>query len=108
MLKSTCPDASYAYTVSETIYFLVFAQLSTVANEMFDSYNHMCDSIMQSTIERVEATRKEKMEAEQAVIVDGLEQNQNHLFVELPIEKEVDALVCAPLPSDLSNLFSLL
>lgn len=126
VLKSTCPDAGYAKVIGETIQFLIFAQQLPVAEDLFDAYNQMCNDIRACAIERMGKTALEKIGAQKhqqqeqnddEMFVDGPQQQQedeeqqqgtlNHLLVELPVEKEVDALTCAELSPSITDFFSL-
>mmetsp|Transcript_8246 Transcript_8246/g.24364 ORF Transcript_8246/g.24364 Transcript_8246/m.24364 type:complete len:1393 (-) Transcript_8246:1544-5722(-) len=104
-LKFSCPDAEYSTTITETIQFLVVVQHFSLAKELFEAYNSMRDSVVKSKLERIEKTAKEKKEAGQLTRSHGVEHDLNHLLVDLPVEKEVDSLVCAELATNLSDFF---
>mmetsp|Transcript_9680 Transcript_9680/g.20514 ORF Transcript_9680/g.20514 Transcript_9680/m.20514 type:complete len:584 (+) Transcript_9680:1065-2816(+) len=108
ILKSSCPDLDYSSTITETIQFLMIVQNLPLARELFDGYNRMRDSIEKSQSERMENMTKEKNEAERLTRSHGIEHELNHILVELPIEKEVDSMVCAQLATSLSDFFDFL
>eukprot|EP00536_Pseudo-nitzschia_multiseries_P004484 jgi/Psemu1/253661/estExt_Genewise1Plus.C_740091 len=107
-LKYSCPDLEYSTTITETIQFLVVVQNFALAKALFEAYNSMRDSIEKSKIERIEKTIKEKKEAEELTRSHGIENDLNHLLVDLPVEKEIDSLVCAELATTLSDFFDFL
>lgn len=107
ILRTSCADAVYVQTVEATIRYLIFVQQLSLASDVFNRYNSMRDAIEKSRVERVETTRKEKAEAERTARMQGEQHDDNHVLVELPIEKEMDELACAVLPESLRDFFSL-
>jgi hypothetical protein len=108
IMKSTCPDAEYGATITETIQFLMLVQNLELARELFDAFNRMRESIERSRLERMEKTANEKAKASDMTRSDGMEHDLNHILVNLPVEKEVDALLCAQLSTSLSDFFDFL
>jgi len=108
-LKGSCPDQEYASIISDTIRYLVRVQEMTLATELYKHYNVMGDSIAKTQSERMEVTRLLKVAAElrsRGMGDDGLD--DAHILVELPEEKEVDALTCVPLDASLVEFFGYL
>jgi hypothetical protein len=108
MLKSTCPDSDYAAAIIETINFLMVVQNLPLAQELYTAYNRMCTSIEESKVDRLQNTKKEKAEAELLTRFHGDQNELNHILVDLPAEKIVDALSCAQLTTSLSDFFEFL
>ena len=108
LLKSSCPDSDFGATITETIQFLMVVQNLTLAQEVFNAYNRMRDSIDQSRLERMDDMTKEKAKAELLTRSQGVEHDLIHILVDLPVEKEVDALSCALLATSLSDFFDFL
>lgn len=108
VLKSTCPNSDYGATITETIQFLMLVQNLELARELFNAYNSMRESIEKSRLERIEKTAAEKQKATEMTRSHGTEHDLNHILVDLPIEKVVDALSCAELASNLSDFFDFL
>ena len=108
VLKSTCPDSDYGATITETIQFLLLVQNLELARELFNAYNNMRESIEKSRLERIEKTTTEKEKATEMTRSHGTEHDLNHILVDLPIDKVVDALSCAELDSNLSDFFDFL
>jgi len=108
MLKSSCPDSYYAATITETIKFLVVVQKLPLAQELFNAYNCMSDSIEESKVERIKIMKREKAEAELLTRSEGNQHELNHFLVDIPSEKIVDALSCSQLAISLSQFFGLL
>ena len=108
MLKSTCPDSDYAAAIIETINFLMVVQNYPLAQELYTAYNRMCTSIEESKVDRLQNTKKEKAEAELLTRFHGDQNELNHILVDLPAEKIVDALSCAQLTTSLSDFFEFL
>ena len=79
-----------------------------LARELFNAYNSMRESIEKSRLERIEKTTTEKQKATEMTRSHGTEHDLNHILVDLPIEKVVDALSCAELASNLSDFFDFL
>jgi elongator complex protein 1 len=105
-LRAACAGADYMHTIAETIRFLIFVQQLPLASEVFKRYNAMRNVIEQSRTERLEVTKKEKAELERISRQEGENHDENHILVELPIEKEMDALTCAEFPESLRDFFS--
>jgi elongator complex protein 1 len=105
-LQVNCADADYAGTIADTIQFLIFVQQLALATEVFKSYNAMRDAIEKSQTERIEATTKEKVEAEHISRLEGEQHDDNHVLVELPVEKVIDELTCVEIPESLRDFFS--
>ena len=59
-------------------------------------------------MDRIQNTKKEKVEAELLTRSDGDQNELNHILVDLPAEKIVDALSCAQLTTSLSDFFEFL
>ena len=68
----------------------------------------MRECIEKSRLERIEKTRNEKEKAHEMTRSHGMEHDLNHILLDLPIEKEVDALTCAHLDTNLSDFFDFL
>ena len=51
---------------------------------------------------------KEKAEAQQTARMEGEQDEANYVLVELPIEKQMDELVCSEFPESLRNFFGYL
>ena len=108
-LKSSCPDEDYVNIIAETIRYLIRVQELTLASEVFKSYNIMRQAVSKTQSDRMEKTRAEKLEAERKSREIGQDPNEDlHILVELPTEKEVDALSCAELESSLVGFFGYL
>jgi len=105
VLKSTFPDSKYGARITETIDFLLLVQNLDLARELFEAYNRMRESIEKSRLERIEKTTTEKQKASEMTRSHGAEHEMQHILVDLPIEKVVDALVCAELATSLSDFF---
>ena len=108
-LKGSCPNLEYAGILSETICYLLRVQQVTIASEVYKHYNTMRESIAKIQSERMETARLDKVEAEKrsrGTRDDG--PDDAHVLVELPEEKEVDGLRCAPLESSLVEFFGYL
>lgn len=104
-LRLCCPKDDYAFCVTETLQFLIFANQVPVATELFNAYQSMAKSIEDSRDKRVESAGKEKSQAEQVTRVEGEQDEGNFVLIELPIEKEMDELSCAILPGSLCKVF---
>jgi elongator complex protein 1 len=105
-LRFFCADMDYAQTISKTTRFLIFVQQLSLASEVFKRYNAMRDVIEKSRTERIEVTKREKAEAERTSRMEGKHHDDNHVLVELPIEKEMDELTCAEFPENLRDFFT--
>ena len=108
VLKSTCPDSDYGASITETIEFLMLAQNLELARELFNAYNRMRESIEKSRLERIEKATKEKEKASEMTRSHGADHDLNHILVDLPIEKVVDAMSCVELATNLSDFFDFL
>ena len=68
----------------------------------------MCSSIEQSRLDRITNTSLEKEEAERRSRLEGGTNPDDALFlIELPVEKEVDGLLCAKLPETIVEFFNI-
>lgn len=112
ILKSTCPDATYSATITETIDFLLLVQNLELAREVFEAYHRMRERMETSRLDRIETTRVEKEKASSSSTEmtqsHGAEHEWNHILVDLPIETIVDELACAELATNLSDFFGFL
>ena len=108
ILKSSVPDSNYAATITETIHFLLLVQNLTLAEELFTAYNLMCESIEESKKDRMENTRKEKIEATLLKHSCGDHDELTNILVDLPVEKEIDTLSCARLAKSIFDSFDFL
>lgn len=105
-LKSSCPNAEYAEMISETVLFLIMTQQTSLAREVFDSYNRMRDAIMKCQTERIVAAKEEILNAERrSREVGEASEDDHHILVEIKIEEEVDALRCTDLQQSLDDFF---
>ena len=109
-LKGCCPNLEYAGIVSETIRYLLRVQQLTIASEVYKRYNTMRDYIAKIQGDRIERTRLAKLEAEKRSrgMREEYQQDDAHVLIELPEEKEVDDLCCAPLERSLVEFFGYL
>lgn len=109
-LKGCCPNLEYAGIVSETIRYLLRVQQMTIASEVYKRYNTMRDYIAKIQGDRIERTRLAKLEAEKRSrgMREEYQQDDAHVLIELPEEKEVDDLCCAPLERSLVEFFGYL
>lgn len=108
-LKAGCPNREYAVIVTSTIRYLIRVQELTIALEVYNRYNTMRASIAKIQSDRMEETRAGKLAAEKrsrGLIQGG--PDDSHVLVELPLEKEVDALSCALLEPSLVDFFGFL
>lgn len=108
-LKGSCADREYAETISETIRYLVNVQELLLASEMFQRYNEMIESISTIQHKRIDDANTIKQQAQENIgrMAESSE-DDGHVLFELPEEKVVDALSCAPLQSSLQELFGYL
>lgn len=108
-LKSCCPSDEYASTITETIRYLIQVKELTLASEVYRSYNTMRRSVSDTQRERIERTMAERIAAEtRSRGVGDVDQDDSHLLVDVPMEKEVDALMCAELDPSLVEFFEYL
>lgn len=105
-LKTLCPDNNYANAVGETIQFLILVQQLPLAKELYDGYNHMCDSIGTSLADGLDRIAKEKAEVELQLHAEGGHHEASHQAAVLPIEKEVDVLFPSRFDPNLLELFN--
>jgi elongator complex protein 1 len=105
-LKGACVDPEYAQTIAETCHFLVVVQHVDLAKELFESYTAVCDTLSRSQTERIDTTRDEKLMAERQLRKAGDQHEDTFILIELPIEKEVDALSCPVVEQTLQDFFS--
>jgi elongator complex protein 1 len=105
LIKASCPNADYACSISENMRFLIFAQHLSLAKEVYMGYTKMCHVMDQLKSKRLAAASLEKEKAELLTLNGGEEHEMSHSLLRLPVEKEVDEIVCAPLEADVVDLF---
>jgi elongator complex protein 1 len=104
-LRLCCANDEYSETIAESIQYLIFVDQSSLATEIFNQYQSMMKAIDESCKKRVEATSKEKENAQQTFRIEGEQDEANCVLIELPIEKEMDELAVSDLPETLRNFF---
>jgi elongator complex protein 1 len=104
-LRSTCVDASYRDVIADTLTFLLRNGRMSLAIELFVGYNDFAESMDKAQIERRAREEEERVAAETKSRKEGMTGLPPPV---LDVEREVDALVCAPFPDALQQLFSFL
>ena len=105
-LKSECSTEEFAQTVAETCQFLIVVRRVDLARELFDGYDAFCKAVAASQLARIEKTLEEKAVALRHAREQGEGHEDAYLLTDLPIEKEVDSIACAPLPKSLLDFFA--
>jgi elongator complex protein 1 len=108
VMKASCPNPVYAAVISETIRFLIFADQSSLAEELYADYLRMCEAVEKSRLERITANANQKHAAALLTRTQGDQHDQSHLLLDLLVEKEVDEMACALLDTEISNHFDFL
>ena len=76
-----------------------------LARELFEAYDGFCNAVAKSQKERIGSTQEAKLAALRHSRQQGEAHEDAYLLMELPVEKEVDNITCAPLPKPLVDFF---
>ena len=102
-LRSSCVDKDYSGILEETITFLLQNENVSLARQLYDAYNDMCSCVHQQQLERRVAAVHDRQQSEAKARREG---SSAPPVAEIRVEGEVDRLSCAPLPSELVQVFS--
>jgi elongator complex protein 1 len=102
ILTNTCPDDHLVEVISETISFLLQSGKKSLAKCLFEGYLDIDASVRKSQTARIDSDTKQRQEKEKLARKEGL----IHENIEHPCEKEVNEIICKPLPSCLENVMT--
>ena len=101
-LQSSCVNDEYSESIAHTILFLAQVGKVELAQELYEAYTTAEKKISACQTNRMDSDAKEKSDCKKKAQMDGVD----NPHIELPCEKEVDALKCPALPYALEELFS--
>lgn len=107
ILKYSCVDTTYRDMIAGTIEFLTNYGNVQLARKLYEKYVALTELVQTSQTKRLETYRQLQTDHQSRVQREGTLLGDD-APIQLELEKEVNDLKCASLPTALTELFSLL